>query len=312
MKLKYLILSILIIICISNTACSDDFNPNNSEPALPVIYGLYHLDEGRCEIYHSCTYNTIPRLSTETYFVLEGLQSGYPVWSTPLISYKPKIFSPKELLKANENGDIIGDGWKVNSFRIILHSLEYVQMVYAKIDILPRPILIEPSFIDKKMSLYGKHKFRIKLQIPSSVKRCDLNAVLHYEQDSGNKLTKSTSFNLLEDIFFNSENLTIQLNPELLFKKLALSFKDQIQPKNRKMITIDFYFLSTDNHFDSYIETYINASDMAGIPEGNIVNGIGIFSMVRTNKMEGFMFNQQTLDSLSSGQYTKHLNFVKW
>ncbi len=106
MKQKCLILFILIIICISNTACTDDFNPYNSAPALPVIYGLYHLDEGRCEIYHSSTYNTIPKFTTEAYFVLEGLQSGYPVWSTPFISYKQNIYSPKED-QANREGLVV-------------------------------------------------------------------------------------------------------------------------------------------------------------------------------------------------------------
>jgi len=47
-------------------------------------------------------------------------------------------------------------------------------------------------------------------------------------------------------------------------------------------------------------------------PKGNINNGYGLFTMVRSVQMENLTLGSQTLDSLSMGEITGKLGFVRW
>ncbi len=69
---------------------------------------------------------------------------------------------------------------------------------------------------------------------------------------------------------------------------------------------------SADEIYDNYTETYIYATDLTRPAWSNFENGIGIFSLIFTGKLEGFTFDQRTIDSLALSPMTQSLKFVRW
>lgn len=80
----------------------------------------------------------------------------------------------------------------------------------------------------------------------------------------------------------------------------------------RKFTSLDLIMYAGDFWFRDYAETYENAGDLDLPPKGNISNGIGLFTMVRTAVKDNMTFDRTSFDSLCKGQYTKQLGFVRW
>ena len=102
------------------------------------------------------------------------------------------------------------------------------------------------------------------------------------------------------------------LYADYFFTRIANNIEPITDAITRKFISLDLIFLSADQYFKDYVDTYEHDGNLDVPPKGNIINGYGLFSMIREARYGNMTLDQQTLDSLSLGRITKKLRFVRW
>lgn len=82
--------------------------------------------------------------------------------------------------------------------------------------------------------------------------------------------------------------------------------------KYRRVGVIDFWVFTGSPVFNEYQELNKYASDHAGTPVTNIVNGNGIFALKYHDVRGGYKLDIISKDSLVNGRFTKGLRFSRW
>lgn len=70
--------------------------------------------------------------------------------------------------------------------------------------------------------------------------------------------------------------------------------------------------LRLDPAFYDYFASINYTTDYDEKVRGNILNGNGIFIAYNSRNYNGYRLNSESLDSLSTGQATRRLKFIKW
>ena len=109
-----------------------------------------------------------------------------------------------------------------------------------------------------------------------------------------------------------SRKVEILIDDEWFYPMLAGKIKDDPEISSRKFKSIDFILKTSDASFYDYLSYEHYVTDLSTNIYTNIVNGLGIF--IANNKIEwiGYTLNEGSMNQLSYGKYTKHLNFLRW
>ncbi|MEA1876533.1 MAG: hypothetical protein U9N86_06680 [Bacteroidota bacterium] len=260
--------------------------------------------------------------------ILEGLEDGFPIWSTDFVS-RPyikepgifpstpgSIFSARNKLTINApDGYFTGYNRNIDHLRLRLEISDIEATAFSTIKVIPRPGIVEPSHPDANLSLYKFPHLRIISKIDPGYKYCEISIRIKYTEKAPNLAYKDHTFILYKDILFDpqSEELIKYIEPDLFFSHFANSFKNSEDEDllYRRLTSFDLIITFGDQYFKDYFNTYYSSEDYGGVPKGNIVNGMGVFSILRSKRVKGFKFHPECLDSLVDGQYTKHLKFVR-
>ena len=147
------------------------------------------------------------------------------------------------------------------------------------------------------------------MEYPSGIAYRQLLCEFHYQEYEVTWVDRSVLFTVRKDMIPPGGDL---LYPDMFFNLLVKNIKPINDTISRKFISIDLIFLVGDEYFNNYLDTYINAGNMDLPPKGNISNGYGLFTMVRSVKNENMHLSQRTFDSLWNGEITRKLGFVRW
>ena len=323
----------LLVIYLFIIGCDADLDVITNLEPVPVVYCLLMPDDNLYDLYLSKSFSGLEnayQLASDPHRIfvadplitLDLLQDGYSLWASGyLLCDKPKgiglfpslpggCFTPiKSTRILHPGGELFDDA---NYYRIVIRSPEFEQTIFSTIPILEMPEVYEPSKNDKNLNLYGQDHFKIKIKVNSMVDYCDIKIDFHYEEMASRLTTKTVNFVLRKDALIVEDEIYSVVDAEKFFKSLAIAVPDVADLEYRRVKGFDLVLLFSDQYFKNWIDSYTISSDVGGVPIGNISNGIGFFSVVRSKRMNDFLFNQQTLDSLAHGQFTKHLNFVQW
>jgi len=97
-----------------------------------------------------------------------------------------------------------------------------------------------------------------------------------------------------------------------LFAAIQQEIPKNPEVKYRRIGCVDFWVFTGSPVFNEYQELNKYASDNAGTPVTNIVNGIGIFALKYHDVRGGYRLDNISKDSLINGRFTKELGFIKW
>ncbi|TSA32821.1 MAG: hypothetical protein D4R64_15385 [Porphyromonadaceae bacterium] len=242
---------------------------------------------------------------------LEGWIDQYKVWEThfePSSRIKaPGIFAevPGYCYKAY---NIEPFGQLFTHYRLMVTIPGISSPVFSKIGNVGPPIV--KSRFDHQISLYPKN-YEIGISPGPGSAYCDLICVFRYQQLEGMWVNHSDTFLLRRDINFEAGR-TDYLYAELFFNQIAVNIKPINDTIVRKFTSLDLILYAGDQYFRDYIDTYGNAADLDLPPKGNITNGLGLFTMLRTAIKDNMTLDRVTHDSLCLGQFTKKLGFVRW
>lgn len=259
---------------------------------------------------------------------LENWQKGYKIDEARFIpanlTKKPGIFPevPGYCFQAFNELSLINPqdiGGMASDLRLVIDIGGKFGPITSTIPMMPLPAQSKPSKWEKKFDLYppDSSDFRVEFLIDHEyVKYCELICTFRYQELAGSYVDRSVTFSLRKDMMIievNREFYAISdIYPDQFFNKLTTNIKPLNDTIIRKFQSMDLIFIAGDGNYKDYNDTYINAGNTDGQPLGNINNGIGLFTMIRTVRMENLIMSIRTLDSLANGQYTRRLGFNIW
>jgi len=117
----------------------------------------------------------------------------------------------------------------------------------------------------------------------------------------------------LEGKNLNGSIFTHQLNPYVFFSQVGGRIKDDPKVSTRLLRSIDLMIYTADENMYDYLQTIdFTGIDQTGLPFSNITNGVGLCASVNKQRYSGYKLSERDLDSLSKGQFTKHLKFRRY
>ncbi len=243
---------------------------------------------------------------------MEGWVGEYKVWET---QFKPAGKTKVQGIFPNVPGycfEAINDHMltvAITNYRLVVNLPGMASPAYSKIGIVEVPVV--KSKWDNQISFYNNAAKEIGIEPGLGTAYCDLICVFRYQQMEGVWVNHSDTFLMRRDISFDVGR-TDFFYAELFYKQIAANIKPVNDTIVRKFTSLDLILFAGDIYFRDYVETYVNAGNLDNPPKGNIINGIGLFTMRRFAKKPDMTLDRWALDSLCLGQYTKQLGFVRW
>ncbi len=311
-----------VIVLLFLPSCSHDFDLIDPIDPIPVVYLQLNPDD-------DFIYLTLTKSFADTSSVydmarnpelvhydsaninLEGWIDQYKVWDTQFKLTnqvkKPGIFA--EAPGYCYESEVISTFFqRFTQYRLMITIPGMSSPVFSKIGVVGPPIV--KSKWDRQISLYPD-RYKIGISPGPGSAYCDLVCIFRYQQFEDVWVNHSDTFCLRKDIEFEVGR-TDYLYADLFFNKIASNIKPISDSIVRKFTSLDLIFQSGDQYFRYYIETYKNAGDLVLPPKGNITNGFGLFTMLRTATKDNMTLDRITHDSLCLGEKTKKLGFVRW
>lgn len=206
-----------------------------------------------------------------------------------------------------------------NTFRLVVDVKGKLGPVNATIPMIPLPVAEIENRWNKEFDLYPPDSghYNVMFAIDHKyIRHCEFLCRFRYQELSEAWTDRSVNFTLRKDmmiVLIQGVYYTITtIYPDLFFNKLATSIIPINDTILRRFTSMDLIFIAGDQYYKDYSETYINAGNLDAPPLGNINNGYGLFTMVRSVKNRNMSMSKKTLDSLVDGQYSKRLGFIKW
>jgi len=257
---------------------------------------------------------------------LEAWQEGYKVWETPFgvteqvkspgvfpeipgYCYVSKVALP---FVSGINGQIDFHS-QISEFRLVINQPGKLGPAVSRIPVIPLPLKLHPSAWEKSLDLYpGEGNFDVNYTVRSSIRYCELICVFRYQELHEDWEDRSVTFALRKNIQIIDNMANTYVDPDLFFNKLLVNIKPIDSTLIRKFRSLDIIFLAGDQYYKDYLDTYENTGNSDSPPVGNIENGIGLFTMVRSVRIDKMGMTYRTLDSLAGSVIAKPLGFVKW
>ena len=320
MKNIYLLAAILLMVF---SSCSTKLDLVNTADPIPVVYfqmnpndNINYLTLTRTFSGDSNAYK-LSRKADQVFYAnanirLEAWVGDYKVDETyfePSARTKvPGIFAEVPGYCYQSKHLLHQSNWEVTHFRLVISGPGMVSPAFSKIALVGPPII--KSQYDNQISLYPKMN-EIGIAPGLGTAYCDLICGFRYRQMEGIWVNHSDTFLLRRDMRFETGR-TDYLYAELFYKQVAANIKPVNDTIVRKFTSLDLIMYAGDIYFRDYVDTYSNAGNLDLPPKGNITNGLGLFTMLRTAIKDNMKLDRITHDSLCLGQYTKQLGFVRW
>jgi len=105
---------------------------------------------------------------------------------------------------------------------------------------------------------------------------------------------------------------SVKFSPTWLYNQIANKITENEAVSNRRFSSIVVRKKLISPDYSHYLSSLEYSPDLYSYIFSNITNGKGLFAAYSKSEITGITFSEQMLDSLSFGQYTKHLMFQRW
>jgi hypothetical protein len=331
--MKWIDSNVLLLLSVF-TSCSDSIDLVDPVEPSPVIYFLMNPDDSVFYLTLTRTFtgnsNAFDLARDADRLFYDNADIRLEAW-TDQFKVQETQFKPSDRTKipgtfaegpeycyeaANEFYDIMEP---ITSFRIVLTALGMTTPVVSRIPVLNAPKA--PTRYNHVIGLYPNgYKYPPERNSPcvlkygqavgggGGIKYQQLLCEFNYQEYEGKWIDHSVTFTLRKN------TLVVEpfLYPDFFFTKVAASIKPINDTITRKFISLDLIFLSGDQYYKDYVDTYEHDGNLDLLPKGNIINGYGLFTMIRVARYQNMTLDQESLDSLSMGRITRKLKFVRW
>lgn len=333
------ILIILIIFQLGLISCSNDLDLLAPQEPVPVI--CFRMDPSDSLFYLTLTHTfsgsgnalDMAKDTQKVYYEnanirLESWMGNYkvdeirftPANRTKVPGLFPEVpgycYQAFNRLSMINDEDMVG---RANTFRLVVDVNGKLGPVNATLPMVPFPVAQVEQRWNKIFDLYPPDSghYNVDFVIDHDyIRHCELLCRFRYQELSGTWTNRSANFILKRDMMIVRIGPTYHamstIYPEQFYNKLVANIKPINDTVIRRFFSMDLIFIAGDQWYKDYSENWINAGDRDVPLSGNINNGYGLFTMIRSVKNKYMTVSRRTLDSLSDGQYTKGLGFKKW
>ena len=202
-------------------------------------------------------------------------------------SYKLDIYIPKYDRHVKSSTKMVGD---FNIFEPLNHPLRKIDL--ATNNYVPNWQAAENACIYTITLRFFYTETIDSIETPKQID-CYLLTIQNYGNESNNELT-------------------CQLRGPQLYGELIRKIDEAESNCRRKFHHVDFGIWASAEDYAMYYESRnsMETIQMDGVPYTNIDNGIGIFSSRYYSEVKDIFLSDNTIDSISKGEMTRHLNFA--
>ncbi|MEA1876952.1 MAG: hypothetical protein U9N86_08805 [Bacteroidota bacterium] len=330
-------LFILQVILLSSS-CDNEVDVIDKVNSKPVIYSLLNINDtvysvsltktfvGDTNVYVLAS-NPDNVFYSSANIWLDGLAGDSIIWSTQfylsdLVKDKgifPQVsgylyLSDAVINKISEDGYFFDSYSEIERFRLSIDIEGSMSVISAIVPVYHPNFFLSPYRVHK-ISLYGREDFEVVIASTKGCSYRQLNMrVRYYEKLIGQEdlENRELEFIVRKDLQVVDKTSIARIPADFFFNKLVANMPIVDNLQYRRFRDFDLLIYSADEIYDNYTETYIYTTDLARPAWSNFENGIGIFSLIFTGKLEGFTFDQRTIDSLALSPVTQSLKFVRW
>jgi len=334
-RVDFLMLALLMLV----SSCSDKFQVVDPAEPVPVIYFMmnpldrvFYLTLSRTFTGDLNAYELAGDPDRVFYdsadIRLEAWEGQYKVQELQFSlsdrvkdpGYFPQV--PGYCYKADvSQGFLPGSLSPIDSYRIIMQTEGMAEPAFARVEKMrTSPV---PSHFNRRIDFYPdgykyppdrysselKHETAVS---PGGIAYQQFVCEFHYQVYEGTWTDHAVTFTLRKNLLVDGGGIAPILYADFFFSRLAAHIDPISDTITRRFISLNLVFLSADKYYKDYIEAIEEDGNMDLPPKGNIINGYGLFSMFTIKRYEDMVLGQQSLDSLSMGQFTRHLGFVRW
>lgn len=352
MKFFILKIAAIFFICsVAFQACENEFSINDEWQDITIVYGLLNrsdtaqyvkinkafLGDGdvfeMAEISDSIQYNTVLDVSLVEYKLTDENLSPYYSYNWEQTNRTPIKLSrtdeiPKDegvfgieknyLYKTTES---ISDGYK---YIVEIENPDNGKHVWAETFMINRFIVSMPLNSDSYQVNMANEGNPFKTEWKSAVygKIYETDLQFNYiEVLNGDTSIHNVIFNyeehLVNEVREPNEPMGLEMSQEMggvdFYQRVARGIEENTDAV-RIAIDLDFIYHIGGQSYSTYLSVSTSASSygQSSAAYSNIKNGKGLFDCRYLYKREGVKFHRYSIDSLSSGRFTKHLNFVNF
>ncbi len=327
-KLVFLLAVIVIVILFS---CDNSLDLNEGWKDIPVTYGFLNPSDTAQYIRVEKVFNDPNASAIVAAKIADSLY--YKNISVVLIRDKTSYSYPLQLVDGNLDGFVRDTGafanipnylYKIKTTDIVLNPSEnYTLLVTkengdtlteAKTRILKDIVIYIPSenTLARPVKLGYDLKHNISWDLDSDAGYYDLFLTMNFKEKDKTVgdiwIKKSLDWKIATGISKG--------NYKYLGKDFFIFLRDNLKVDNnieRRFSTFDLKVRSVGKELKNYtdiLNSNLGITSSQQIPTyTNMSNGFGVFTSINITEMKGFYLSDETLDSLSSGIYTKDLNF---
>ena len=332
-----LILNRMLIFCLFLSSCETEIEINASEDSIPVVYFIFNYSAQSFDVKLTKTYAghedafRMAKIADSVYFknarvFLESWQNDYlqgMIELFPNNSYEkePGIFVENPNIIYSHVRSFDDPFFGYNNLRLVIDIPETNTIAYSEFS----PISfqkIKPKEIPNKRNVDIYREDPYQLMWATDAFYCEIKIGFHYlEYKYGIEEEKYIEWGIgitTPDIGSKfglnlKKSYKLYLNELNFYPKIAGRIKSDPNVTTRRFKSIDLIYFCADQNFYDYLHTYNAPSmDQAGKVYSNIVNGMGLCASTNQKVFSDYTLRFVELDSLSKGQYTKHLKFKRY
>lgn len=309
------------------SSCSTEIDVNAPNLDIPIIYCLLDTEADEQYLKLNKTYLLYeaaaenPPVSDSQYFegnvqiVLERWENNKPVeifefFPTYDIPKKPGFFPTDKNLIYKANAEIKPS----SQYMINIYLENKEKIVHAATETIGPLNVIDPMDLPaRKISLNDGLNYSTRWQ---PVKNAGIyQVVLRFNYAETREGVRVEKFFDWPQSFTNPISNVDYLSKDISGTRFYYELAENIPVEEnvvREALSVDFIILSGGQEIKFYIEsTAPSAGALMEKPVySNVVNGVGVFSSMATQKVEGLLLSTTTIDSIAHGRRTKELGFL--
>ncbi|MEA1876950.1 MAG: DUF4249 family protein, partial [Bacteroidota bacterium] len=204
------------------------------------------------------------------------------------------------------------EGFTHLKLQVVSDDLKEPAVVIEKV--FKQPKIIQPSRYETQLRLYSTSKRSTLIwDPPEDAGYHEVSfEVCYNELVDGIVISKMIQWSLTSPILSLDNTKQMVIDGDRFMRRISIKLSGQHSQNIKKLTSVTLEVLSGSESAKDYFKSYSIAADHNGQPISNVINGLGVIGVYTKASMTDLELTARALDSLVSGQITRHLRFVKY
>ncbi|MDD4646450.1 MAG: hypothetical protein PHY99_10730 [Bacteroidales bacterium] len=319
--MRYLIALALIFLLLS---CETEIEVTNDLGSVPIVYCILNQDETLQSVRLTRSYlmrngQVLPGSSDslnvpgKVNLSIERVENSQVTETNILkpvaVQKDLGVFPSDKLLIYQAQFRVLEN----TSYRLIMEIKDWDYVSYSSMVTVGDFDLVDPAYPEgRKIHVLEDHNPQIHWTKSQDAAVYQIGFKIHYlEMQNDTTLVKSVSIPFLTAFYRDDPGgfYTYSVNSNKFYIQMAESLPAD-STLLRQFLSADVYVMAGNESLGFYLNAQERLDPFMMTDYKNILNGQGVFGSYKTKINKGFLFDDQTLDSLAYGSFSKQLNFL--